>query len=813
MEELTAGAPLVRDFLCGACKAHDEAVRELLAGVGVEWEDAPRLVRGLDYYQRTTFEWQAGSLDAAQNALGGGGRYDGLSEALGGPPAPGIGWALGLDRTVLALEQAGRLPADPWRLDALVLPLVPAARLPAQRLVRDLRRARLVADLPYADRTLNGHMKAAAKAGARTVVILGEQELAAGQAAVRDMAAREQHPVPLDEVRGPGAAGRRRRCPMTRPLLGAMRSHGCGTLRAADAGIEVRLAGWVARRRDHGGVAFLDLRDASGVVQVVVHPDQAQAAAIRAEDCVRVAGTVRARPAGNENPELPTGEVEVAAADVEVLAPSETPPFPLEGRVDADETLRLQYRYLDLRRPAARRGLEIRARANATIRRVLEERAFLEVETPYLTKSTPEGARDFLVTTHLAPGQFYALPQSPQLFKQLLMVAGVERYYQIVRCFRDEALRADRQPEFTQLDLELSFLDEEDVYALGEELMAAVWGDVLGEELTIPFERLTYAEAMRRFGTDKPDLRYGMELVDLGPVFAGTGVGVFAGALEAKGSVLGLRVEGGGDLTRKQLDALTEQAKARGAKGLAWVAVEPQRPALAPGQVLHRRRARRPAEGHRRPAGRPAAAGRRPHPGGPDRPRRPAGPPGRRPGPRPRGPLGVRVGDRVPHVRVGRAGPPLGPGPPSLHRPGPQVGRHLHGRPPGGHRPRLRPGPERLRARVGQHPYPPRRRPAPRLRGPRHRPRGGRGPLRLLPQGPGLRRPPARRLRLRPRPPLHAPRRHPLHPRRHHLPQDPVRRRPPHRRPHPHPPRPARRGPPPPHRPAGHAPGSGLTAR
>jgi aspartyl-tRNA synthetase len=358
-------------------------------------------------------------------------------------------------------------------------------------------------------------------------------------------------------------------------LLGAMRSHACGSLRAADAGAEVRLAGWVARRRDHGGVAFLDLRDASGVVQVVVRPEQTPAAAaIRHEDCVRVSGTVRARPTGNENPELPTGEVEVAAAEVEVLAPSETPPFPLEGRTDADENLRLQYRYLDLRRPAARRGLELRARANATLRRVLADRGFLEVETPYLTKSTPEGARDFLVTTHLSPGELYALPQSPQLFKQLLMVAGVERYYQIVRCFRDEALRADRQPEFTQLDLELSFLDEEDVYALGQELMAAVWHDVLGIELPVPFPRLTYAEAMRRFGTDKPDLRYGMELTDLGPAFAGTGVGVFAGALEAGGSVVGLRVEGGAELTRRQLDELTEQAKARGAKGLAWAAVE-----------------------------------------------------------------------------------------------------------------------------------------------------------------------------------------------------------------------------------------------
>jgi aspartyl-tRNA synthetase len=362
-----------------------------------------------------------------------------------------------------------------------------------------------------------------------------------------------------------------------RPLLGAMRTHACGALRLDHAGTQVRLGGWVARRRDHGGVIFLDLRDASGVVQVVVRPDEAPAAAaIRNEDCVRVAGTVRARPAGNENPELPTGEVEVAADGVEVLAPSETPPFPLEGRGDADENLRLQYRYLDLRRPGARRGLELRAQANAVIRRVLADRGFLEVETPYLTKSTPEGARDFLVTTHLAPGQFYALPQSPQLFKQLLMVAGIERYYQIVRCFRDEALRADRQPEFTQLDLEISFLDEEDVYALGEELMAAVWRDVLGVELEVPFVRLTFAEAMRRFGTDKPDLRYGMELLDLGPVFAGTGVGVFAKALDAKGSVLGLKVEGGADLTRRQLDALTEQARARGAKGLAWVAVSEQ---------------------------------------------------------------------------------------------------------------------------------------------------------------------------------------------------------------------------------------------
>ena len=368
---------------------------------------------------------------------------------------------------------------------------------------------------------------------------------------------------------------------MTHPVLGSMRSHACGTLRAADAGTEVRLAGWAARRRDHGGVVFLDLRDASGTVQVVVRPDQAPEAAtaahaVRLEDCLRVAGTVAARPAGNENPDLPTGEVEVTVTDLAVLAPSATPPFPLEDRAEADEALRLQYRYLDLRRPSVQRVLRARAKATSVVRRVLEEHDFVEIETPYLTRSTPEGARDFLVTTHLQPGGMYALPQSPQLFKQLLMVGGLERYYQVVRCFRDEALRSDRQPEFTQLDLEMSFLDEEDVYRLGEELMVAVWREALGVDLPRPFPRLTHAEAMRRFGSDKPDLRYGTELIDLGEAFAGTRVGVLAAALQANGSVLGLKVEGGADLSRKRLDALAEAARSRGAKGLAWVAVQAQ---------------------------------------------------------------------------------------------------------------------------------------------------------------------------------------------------------------------------------------------
>jgi aspartyl-tRNA synthetase len=359
---------------------------------------------------------------------------------------------------------------------------------------------------------------------------------------------------------------------------GSMRSHGAGTLRATDEGRPVTLAGWVARRRDHGGVAFVDLRDASGVCQVVADPEASQALEaaheLRSEYCIRVVGTVRLRPEGMVNPNLDTGEVEVAASEVEILSRSEPPPFPIEDRVEADENIRLAYRYLDLRRPTMQRNLRLRARITAAIRRGMEANGFIDVETPILTRSTPEGARDFLVPSRLQPGTFYALPQSPQLFKQLLMVSGVERYYQIARCFRDEDLRADRQPDFTQLDLEASFVTEEDIYSLYEDVMRAVWRDVLDAELEIPFPRLSYVEAMARFGTDKPDLRFGMELVDCAEVFAATEVGVFKGALDSGGAVIALNLPGGGELTRKQLDDWTGWAQARGAKGLAWAIVE-----------------------------------------------------------------------------------------------------------------------------------------------------------------------------------------------------------------------------------------------
>jgi len=303
----------------------------------------------------------------------------------------------------------------------------------------------------------------------------------------------------------------------------SMRTHACGELRAGDDGTTVTLCGWVARRRDHGGVTFIDLRDGSGVVQVVVRESEA-VHDLRNEYCVAATGLVRERPVGNANPDLPTGEVEVVVDTVEVLSESAPLPFPTDERKSANinEEVRLKYRYLDLRRDDMAYNLRTRAKTSKVIRDAMDELGFLDIETPYLTRSTPEGARDFLVPVRLQPGTWYALPQSPQLFKQLLMVAGMERYYQIARCFRDEDFRADRQPEFTQLDIEMSFADQEDVISVGEAVMARVWREVLGVEISTPLPRLTYAEAMARYGSDKPDLRFGQELVELTEYFAGT---------------------------------------------------------------------------------------------------------------------------------------------------------------------------------------------------------------------------------------------------------------------------------------------------
>ncbi|HWF71853.1 MAG TPA: aspartate--tRNA ligase [Solirubrobacteraceae bacterium] len=353
----------------------------------------------------------------------------------------------------------------------------------------------------------------------------------------------------------------------------------CGLLSAEQAGAQARVAGWVHRRRDHGGLIFIDLRDRSGIVQLVFHPEtapQAHAVAhgLRSEDVLTAAGQVALRDPQNVNPNLPTGEIEVSVSSVEVLADADTPPFPIDDDVDVDENLRLRYRALDLRRTPMREALELRHDVIATMRTVLDDRDFLEVETPFLTRSTPEGARDFLVPARSAPGSFYALPQSPQLFKQLLMVGGLERYYQIVRCFRDEDSRADRLPEFTQLDLELSFVEEEDVIEVMEAVMEAVFERSGFDVAPPPWPRMTYDEAVSRFGSDRPDTRFGVELRDLSGAVAGSEFKVFAGAVEAGGIVTGLNA-GARELPRSELDALTELAKQHGAKGLVWAFVNP----------------------------------------------------------------------------------------------------------------------------------------------------------------------------------------------------------------------------------------------
>ena len=348
-----------------------------------------------------------------------------------------------------------------------------------------------------------------------------------------------------------------------------LRSHSAGTLRSSDIGGRVKLAGWVARRRDHGGVAFIDLRDYSGSVQVVIS-DEKVAAALRAEWCVLIEGVVTKRPSGNENTALPTGEIEINCESLEVLSEAAALPFPVDSGevVNVGEEVRLKYRYLDLRREGPSSALRLRSKVTSIIRSVMDSEGFLDIETPYLTRSTPEGARDFLVPVRLQPGSWYALPQSPQLFKQLLMVAGMERYYQIARCFRDEDFRADRQPEFTQLDIEMSFVDQSDVLAVAEKILKEVFKRTLDIDIALPISHMTYHEALRRFGSDKPDLRFGNELVDVTDFFKETSFRVFQA--EFVGAVV---MPNGAASPRRELDAWQDWAKARGAKGLAYILV------------------------------------------------------------------------------------------------------------------------------------------------------------------------------------------------------------------------------------------------
>lgn len=362
-------------------------------------------------------------------------------------------------------------------------------------------------------------------------------------------------------------------------ILGEMRrTHSCGELRAADVGSEVVLMGWVQRRRDHGGVIFIDFRDKEGVTQIVFNPQEneavhAKAHALRSEFVLGVRGTVDKRPEGMVNPELPTGEIEVMVTELKILNNAMTPPFLIENTVDVSENIRLKHRHIDLRRPQLQKNIITRHKTAVSVRNYLNANGFLDIETPVLTKSTPEGARDYLVPSRVNHGQFYALPQSPQLFKQLLMISGFDRYYQIVRCFRDEDLRADRQPEFTQIDMEMSFVGEEDVIAISEGMMKTLFKDVLDIDIEIPFKRLTYDEAIDRFGLDRPDMRFGLELQDISDIVANTGFKVFADVVKKGGLVKALNAKGCIDFSRKEIDMLTEFVAVYKAKGLAWIKV------------------------------------------------------------------------------------------------------------------------------------------------------------------------------------------------------------------------------------------------
>ncbi|MEW6186536.1 MAG: aspartate--tRNA ligase [Thermodesulfobacteriota bacterium] len=359
------------------------------------------------------------------------------------------------------------------------------------------------------------------------------------------------------------------------------RTHDCGSLTAKDIGLKVNLAGWVDTRRDHGGLIFIDLRDRTGITQVVFNPEinseaHRQAHQLRSEYCLSIQGTVRSRPEGMANTNLKTGEIEVLVDAYELLNTSKTPPFTLDETGEVSEAVRLRYRYLDLRRPALQKNFIIRHQVVSLIRNFLNEKGFIDIETPFLTKSTPEGARDYLVPSRVQQGKFFALPQSPQLFKQLLMISGFDRYYQIVRCFRDEDLRADRQPEFTQLDMELSFITEEDICALIEDLISDLFKGIIGIEIPRPIRRMTYEEALNRYGTDRPDLRFGLEIVDLTELVKNSDIKVFSEAAQKGGCVKAIRVPRGASFSRKELDDLVALAQGWGAKGLAWAKINPE---------------------------------------------------------------------------------------------------------------------------------------------------------------------------------------------------------------------------------------------
>jgi len=585
-----ANAPRMIDHLCEGCDVSFTRVKELLKKLDIPFNLNTHLVRGLDYYTRTAFEISAGGA-GAQASLCGGGRYDHLVEHLGGPYVPGVGVAYGVERILLAMDWSKNLP----KISPPVYIATAGKDLEGEALAlaADLREQGVASETDLLQRSLKAQMKYSGRQGYSQVVIIGEDEIKQDIVTVRNMENGEQSEMSRQALvdrfacdnQKTGLPEKTATIPSRAEVVlpdqkgSAIKTHYCGALSKEHVNQEVKLTGWVSKRRDHGGLIFIDLRDRSGIIQLVFNKQQGcelfnQAESLRSEYVIAVEGEVHLRSKETINPSLPTGEIEVCISRMEILNTSQTPPFYIEDGINVDENLRLRYRYLDLRRPEMLKRMQLRHRAVKLVRDYLDQYDFLEIETPMLTRSTPEGARDFLVPSRMHNGSFYAMPQSPQLFKQLLMVSGMERYFQIVRCFRDEDLRADRQPEFTQVDIETSFMTKESLFALTEGLMALLWKEIFGVEIKKPFLQMPYREAMDRFGSDKPDLRYGMELIALDGLAQKSEFKVFKAALESGGAVKGLRVPGGKGMSRKDLDDLTLQARQLGAKGLAWAYIE-----------------------------------------------------------------------------------------------------------------------------------------------------------------------------------------------------------------------------------------------
>ncbi len=588
--EQVKNAPRLIDHLCSECDHSFEVLQKLLNRLKIPYQHNNKLVRGLDYYTRTAFEISAGG-KGAQASLCGGGRYDHLVEHIGGPHVPGVGVAFGIERIMLAMNW--EIIETELRPPVFIATAGSELEGEALALAHELRLLGVPAEADLLERSLKAQMKYSGRQDYKQVVIMGEKEIAAGRVVLRNMQSGEQKEMPkkelLDEISAgevklAGLNGDRTAVDDGEIIIPGVtedvqKTHYCGKLNIDYVNQAVKLAGWVGKRRDHGGLIFIDLRDRSGQVQLVFDQRQGNdlfnlAESLRNEYVIAIKGEVIKRSEETINRSIPTGEIEVSVNSMDILNSAKTPPFYIEDNINVDENLRLRYRYLDLRRPEMLNRLKLRHRTIKLIRDYMDRYDFLEVETPVLTRSTPEGARDFLVPSRMQGGEFYALPQSPQLFKQLLMVSGIERYFQVVRCFRDEDLRADRQPEFTQVDIETSFLNAENLFFLTEGLVKELWEKIHGTEISQPFTKMPYREAMNRFGTDKPDLRYGMELVDLNEAAGKSDFKVFKTALENGGAVKGLCLPGGVSLSRKDLDDLTLLARQLGAKGLAWAYVE-----------------------------------------------------------------------------------------------------------------------------------------------------------------------------------------------------------------------------------------------